>query len=488
MENNSNSSSNLLSNGSVTYSAHKAITESSDLVKEDHSSSASNENALLFSAGTSGAEYINLTKSGDGSGGEASTKYGNNAALLAYNGASVDFNNSSIETSAKYASALFSFGRPTVINAMNSRIRTYSDYSDALKVVDGGRIIAVNLDILTSGSHSSPICGDTGGGNIEVFKGSYSSTGANSPVIYAGNGTSVSTSEATLNAKVSEGVIINGGGSVALNDSILSATNSSLSDGANTSKTISIIQTGANTDGNTGVFSASNSVITTNRGDHFYVSNTNTTVNLSTTRFVMNDSNGIFMRAQAGNWGNSGSNGGHAVINATHQEIFGKLYADNISSITLNLYSQSYFKGALTGEGSKNLRISTDSTFILEEDTNLDDIDVIDSDTGDVIETDEGYYYSNIYANGHNLYANSSRLSINDGESPASNVVYSQKAQDLAVLAAHANEGQGGVPAGTIAGIAGSLVIVAAAIGIAIFFFLKKRKKDEEDKKSRAVK
>jgi len=259
MENNGNSSSNRLSNGSVSYVAKRVITESSDLVKENYASSASNENALLFSAGSSGAEYITLTKNGDGSGGEAATTYGNNAALLAYNGSSVDYNNSSIETNAKYAPALFSYGKPTVINAMNSRIRTYADYSDALTVVNGGRIIAVNLDVLTSGSHSPAIRADAGG-SIEVFKGNYSSMGANSPAIYAGSGTSISTSESTLDAKVSEGVVINGSGSVTLNDSILSATNSSLSDGANTSKTIAIIQTGAGTSGETGVFSASNSV------------------------------------------------------------------------------------------------------------------------------------------------------------------------------------------------------------------------------------
>ena len=91
-------------------------------------------------------------------------------------------------------------------------------------------------------------------------------------------------------------------------------------------------------------FSATNSTITTNNGDSFYVSNTSAVITLKNNKIINNDSNDYFLRAQKDSWGNDGSNGGKVTLNLINQEINGNIGVDEISILTMNMTSSS-FKG-----------------------------------------------------------------------------------------------------------------------------------------------
>ena len=68
-------------------------------------------------------------------------------------------------------------------------------------------------------------------------------------------------------------------------------------------------------------FTAKDSTITTNKGDTFYVTNTSSTITLENNTIINNDTSGNFLRIQSDSWGNSNSNGGDVILNATNQEI-----------------------------------------------------------------------------------------------------------------------------------------------------------------------
>lgn len=67
-----------------------------------------------------------------------------------------------------------------------------------------------------------------------------------------------------------------------------------------------------------GEFTSKNSNITTNKGDTFYVTNTSCVINLENNKIVNNDTTGDFLRVKSDSWGNSGSNWGEVVLNATN--------------------------------------------------------------------------------------------------------------------------------------------------------------------------
>ena len=102
-----------------------------------------------------------------------------------------------------------------------------------------------------------------------------------------------------------------------------------------------------------GSFTAKNSTITTKNGDTFFVTNTSAEINLENNTFT--NESGDFLRVQAGKWGNSGSNGGSVVLNATAQEIKGGIVLDNISTLSMALYQDSFYKGVINGANTAQM-------------------------------------------------------------------------------------------------------------------------------------
>lgn len=74
-------------------------------------------------------------------------------------------------------------------------------------------------------------------------------------------------------------------------------------------------------DTGTSLFTSSNSKITTNKGDTFYITNTTATINLTNNTIVNNDKTGNFLGAQADSWGNNNFNGGNVTLSLDNQEV-----------------------------------------------------------------------------------------------------------------------------------------------------------------------
>ena len=391
----------------ATYSSVKEITSNEDITSGEYKSTSADENVISVSGNIkSTLSDITITKTGDSDGGDNTSFYGTNSAIIAKEGATLTIKNVTINTDATGANGVFSYGGSattnntssdgTTINISDSTITTTKGNSGGIMTTGGGITNAKNLTITTSGQSSAAIRSDRGGGTVNVDEGTYTTNGVGSPVIYST--ADITVKNAKLISTTSEGAIIEGKNSITLENVELIDTHTK-NVRSKTYKNIFIYQSMSG-DASVGeaTFTAKDSTITTNKGDSFYVSNTSAVINLSNNEIINNDNNGYFLRAQADAWGNEGSNGGKVTLNLTNQDVDGNIGIDKISSLNMNMKS-SKFKGTIDAkEGKVNLILDELSTITLIGDSYVTSLKNADSSN------------ENINLNGYKLYVNGEEL------------------------------------------------------------------------------
>ena len=398
-------------NSSITYSSQNEITDNTEINEGNFSSTDKDENTIMINGDVDvNISNVTVNKTGNSDGGDNTSFYGINSAILAKSGANVTLKNITVTTDATGANGVFSYGGSATTNNSNSdgttviisdsKIITKQDNSGGIMTTGGGIMNAYNLDIETSGTSSAAIRTDRGGGTVTVDGGTYKTTGQGSPTIYST--ANITVSNAMLTSEASEGIVIEGKNSVTINNSTLIDTNNKLNGQSTTYKNIFLYQSmsGDAANGNS-IFNATNSKITTNNGDTFYITNTSSTINLTNNEIVNNDSTGNFLRAQADSWGTNGSNGGDVTVNMTNQKALGNIVIDKISTLVLNMNENSYFEGTINGDNSaKSIKLSLDSTskIKLTEDSYVTEF------------TNSDLTNSNIDFNGYKLYVNGTSI------------------------------------------------------------------------------
>ncbi len=376
---------------SASYSGATEFSSSTNESGKSYFSTKGGQNALLVSGGTSTISNATVTKSGDEST-ENSDFTGTNAAVLAYNDSTLNIEGGTVTTNGSHANGVFAYGTGK-INLKNTTINTSSNNSGGIMVTGGGTLTADNLNVTTQGNSSAAIRSDRGGGTMTVNGGTYTTNGQGSPSIYST--AEVTVNDAKLVSTKSEGVVVEGKNSVTLNNTTLTDTNNTLNGNSTTYKNIFIYQSmSGDASVGTGNFTAKNSTITTNKGDTFYITNTDAVITLTNNKFTNTD--GDFMRIEAAKWGTSGSNGGNVTLKLSDQDVEGDIIVDSISSLDMTLSDGSSYKGAINnkGTGYVTLTLSKDSKLTLTGDTYVNTL------------TDEDEDYSNIDFNGYKLYVN----------------------------------------------------------------------------------
>lgn len=396
----------------ITYSSVKEITEDTSLENEEYSSEKEDENAVLVS-GDIEVEMANIevNKTGDSDGGDNTSFYGTNSAILVKNGANVNLENITVTTDATGANGVFSYGGSattnhsssdgTTVTISDSTITTKKDNAGGIMTTGGGNMKASNLTIHTAGTSSAAIRTDRGGGTVIVEGGTYTTTGQGSPTIYST--ADVTVNQAKLIAKASEGIVIEGKNKVTIDNCDLTDSNTKLNGQSTTYKNIFLYQSmsGDAANGNS-EFTAKNSTITTNNGDSFYVTNTFAIINLTNNTIINNDTEGNFLRAQKDSWGNSGSNGGNVRLVMSKQKATGNIVIDSISTLDMTMEEDSYYEGTINEENSAKeitLKLDASSKIKLTGDSYVTAIEDADAS------------YSNIDFNGYQLYV--SGIAIN---------------------------------------------------------------------------
>ena len=292
-----------------------------------------------------------VTKTGDSDQGDEADFYGDNAAVFATNGGTLNLSDMVVETNGTHANGVFSYGEGTTVNISDSYIETSGNCSGGLMTTGGGTMNAENLTITTSGNSSAAIRSDRGGGTVTVTGGTYTTSGTGSPVIYST--ADITVNDAQLESTASQGVVVEGQNSVTLNNVDLVADNNTKNgDKSDYYQAVMIYQSmsGDAAEG-TSSFTMNGGTLTNANGDIFFVNNTATTIDLSGAEIV-NNGDGVFLRAEAAGWGSEGSNGGHVNMTASAQKINGDMVVDEVSELNLYLKEASTFTGAVNSDGA----------------------------------------------------------------------------------------------------------------------------------------
>ena len=373
-------------------SASQRLSESDITINDTIENTADGEHAVTADGESKTISNTLVNKTGEADGDEADF-YGENAAIFATNGGTLDLSEMVIKTNGTHANAVFSYGEGTTVNISDSYIETSGNCSGGLMTTGGGTMNASNLTINTSGNSSAAIRSDRGGGTVNVDGGSYTTSGKGSPVIYST--ADITVSNATMESTASQGVVVEGKNSVTLNNVDLTADNNTKnSDKSQYYQAVMIYQSmsGDAAQGKSS-FAMNGGTLTNKNGDVFFVNNTVTDISLSGAQ-ITNEGDGVFLRAAAAGWGNEGSNGGQVTLTATNQTINGDMVVDEISNLNLYLKSKSVFTGAVNSDGQAGevyVEIEDGSTWTL---------------TGDSYITSLTCGAGSVNLNGHKLYVN----------------------------------------------------------------------------------
>jgi hypothetical protein len=369
---------------------------------ERYSSDGDDENALRIDGATVALDDITVEKlGGSSSNTENGDFYGQNAGLLALNGADVTITGAEVTTDAVNGNGVFSYGENTTVHISDSTIRTTQNNSGGIQTTGGATTIAENLDIETQGNSAAAIRSDRGGGTVQVTGGSYVTNGTGSPAIYCT--ADITVSDAALTANHSEGVVVEGKNSVSLKDCDLVSDMENTYNGDEDENIHGImIYQSMSGDAEVGQshFSAEGGSITVKSGDLFYITNTSCEIILQDIDFTL--ANDTFMRIEGNSssrgWGTEGANGGDVTLTTKDQTIEGNILVDSISTLQFDMGDGTAFVGAINpdGEGgSVDVTMEAGSTWTLTGDSYISSFD------GDA---------SQITANGYHVYVNGEEL------------------------------------------------------------------------------
>lgn len=330
--------------------AANTVDADSSVSDTTYTSTGDDENALRVDGATVTLDNVTVNKtSGSTSNTENGDFYGQNAGLLALNGAQVTITGATVNTSAQNGNGVFSYGEGTVVNISDSKITTTADNSGGIQTTGGGTTNASNLKVSTAGNSSAAIRSDRGGGTVVVNGGTYETSGTGSPAIYSTADITVKNS--TLTATNSEAVVVEGLNSVALEDCDLTGNmTGTYNDDTENIHNIMLYQSmSGDAEVGTSSFSAKGGTITANAGDMFYVTNTSSVITLDGVE--MNLFNDTFLSV-AGNsssrgWGTAGQNGGKVEFTASNMSFKGNVTVDTISTLKFTLSDSATFEGTI---------------------------------------------------------------------------------------------------------------------------------------------
>jgi len=358
---------------------------------------------LITNAGTFTLINSAVTTSGNTSSQDNSSFYGLNAGVLATSGSTINLSDSTITTSGTGANGAFVTGSGSSITLTNVTIRAASDGAHAVMATQGGSMTITNVDMITSGGSSSAIATDRGGGTINVTGGSVTTSGANSAGIYStGN---ITVTNGTFIASGAEAAVIEGANSITLANTSLTSTYAG-------KWGVMIYQSmsgDAHGSGGTFTMTGGSLAYTANDGPLFYLTNSMGTIILKGVNVTA--ASGTLVKASAGNWGNSGSNGGIVTLNADGQTLTGNLVADSISSIATTLENGSTLTGSINSDNNAqtiNLTLDGSSTWTVTADSFLTCL----TDSSGI----SGATVTNIIGNGHTVYYVKSTCSVLGGQ------------------------------------------------------------------------
>lgn len=315
---------------------------------------------------------------------DAASFQGVNAGVRVYGNAKVTLTDTTVNASAKNATAVFAYENG-VITMDNCTVTATGGGAGGIQVAGGGTLYGTNLTV-TSASKAA-IRSDRGGGTMLLDGGTYTSTGSDGcPAIYSTADITIKNAECV--STNSRAVIIEGKNTVTVENCSLSGNDQSTKAGSIKANVLLYQSASGDASVGTSVFTLTDGTMKANSGAMFYCTNTASIVNLENADLQLSD-DGTLLIVSAGRWGKDGKNGGDCTLNAKDQVLTGSITVDAISSLSLNLAEGSAFTGVITGDGKVAVTLDGTSSWKLTADS------YVTSLSGDL---------SNLDANGYSLY------------------------------------------------------------------------------------
>jgi hypothetical protein len=336
-----------------------ALTVSGEIKTADgqtYTAADQDESAVLVSnSGNLTLTNTTVKTTGNTSSNDSSSFYGLNAAVVATAGSSVTMSDSSISTTGSGANCAFATGSGASVTLSNVKIDATGGGGHGVMATQGGTVTLKDVVITTAGANSAPLATDRGGGTVTATGGSATATGKDSPALYS-TGT-ITVNGGTYKATGAEAAVIEGANTIILNSVDLSST---MADkwGAMIYQSMS-----GDASGSQGSFTMTGGSLEYSGagGPLFYV--TNTTADIALKGVTVNVASGVLLKAAAGNWGNSGSNGGTVNLTGDGQTLSGNVVADSISSVNISLTNSSSLSGSINADKTaKAARLTLDAT------------------------------------------------------------------------------------------------------------------------------
>ena len=330
----------------------------------------------------------NVTTSGPTTAMENSSFYGLNAAVLALSGSKITMTNGTITTKGTGANGAFAVGNGSVVKLSKVKIDCLASGAHGVDATIAGTIICTDVDITTAGNGAAAaISTDRGGGTVTFTRGSAATSGTRSPCIYSTG--AITVSDAKLTATGSEAIVIEGKNSVTLNNTTLSCLKQC---GAMLYQSFS-----GDAGIGTSILTMNGGSMTAAKGPMFYITNTAAVIDIRDGA-KLSAASGTLINAAAGQWGNTGSNGGRLTFKADGEILTGDIVCDNISSVTAILQNKTTLKGTINAEGTaKVMALTLDATSVWEV-TGTSYLTGL---------TDQDVTLANIHDNGHTIYYDS---------------------------------------------------------------------------------
>ena len=364
--NNASSSNNT---SQITTEGVVDVSDNQELSNKTLSTTSSDESAIVVNdVGSLNATGLTISKLGDSSNTENSEFYGLNAAVLVQKGSEATIKDTTIETNATGANAVFSTGENAIINVSNTKITTTGDSSRGLDATYGGTINANKVTINTSGQHCAAVATDRGEGTVTVKNSTLNTNGKGSPCVYSTGTISVSNSKGT--ATDSSCAVIEGKNSITLNNTKLTSYGvGRVDDGIDNCGVMIYQSMSGDASEGTGTFNATDSTLTISKKSKvyktspmFFITNTDAVINLENTKLNYGSNQLATVSGNDGEWGSQGSNGGNLTFNATNQTLNGNISVDNISTASFVLKSSTLTSTINSENNAKEVNLSLDSS------------------------------------------------------------------------------------------------------------------------------
>lgn len=343
-----------LVSGSAVYTI---INETKKLENESFTGAFSDQSAI-WARNTSQLVLVlpELNCSGQSSSLLNSINSGLNACLLSMEGSTISISGGNVTTLGSGSSGLYALGNASRIVADEVTVTTAGDSARGASAENGGTLNLSDTSLTTVGPNAAGIAINLGGSNAMLTNTVITTGGLAAPCYYTN--VTLRTQGGSCNAAQSEAAIIE-------NDGVLELRQTSLTSRALTRWGILLYQSTSRDAGTAEAefdMQGGSLSVTDANSPAFFVTNVNAAISLSGVNVTT--ASGVVLKAGAQNtWGTAGENGGTVSLFLTGQNLKGDIQTDRLSSVVIQMRSNSNFEGAInTADTARVLALDLDTT------------------------------------------------------------------------------------------------------------------------------